>query len=287
MKTRDAKRIFKDWIMPGPEAAEAPTQKEIPPPDPVAGKVTLDALSGLWRIYQYERGHRYSTDDVLTAWFGTTKCPSARRVLDLGSGIGSVGMMAAWRLQGSQFVTIEAQDISVKLARLSARYNGIEHRYKIIKGDLRDEALLAAEEDFDLILGSPPYFPLGTGIEGEHPQTIPCRFEVRGDISHYAITAARKLAAGGVFAFVFPTEQLERAETGAKKAGFSILTRRDIVFREGNAPLISLFACALESDLSLSIRGKSWIEPPLIVRTPQGDVHPEYRVVKFTMGFRP
>ena len=44
-------------------------------------------------------------DDILTAWYGTCWAPSATRVLDLGSGIGSVGMIAAWRLSGAHLVT--------------------------------------------------------------------------------------------------------------------------------------------------------------------------------------
>ena len=69
---------------------------------------TLDAISGHFRIFQLRRGHRFSTDDVLTAWYGTTWAPSPSSVLDLGSGIGSVATIAAWRLPGARLVTIEA-----------------------------------------------------------------------------------------------------------------------------------------------------------------------------------
>src|SRR3954447_20535372 len=118
--------FFKGWAKPGPltpepECLPHELDRLVPTEDE-----TLDALCGHFRIFQLKKGHRYSTDDVLTAWYGTTWCPSARRVLDLGSGIGSVGMVAAWRLQGTRFVTVEAQDVSVALARKSARFNGIE-----------------------------------------------------------------------------------------------------------------------------------------------------------------
>jgi len=29
---------------------------------------SLDAISGHFRLFQLKRGHRFSTDDVLTAW---------------------------------------------------------------------------------------------------------------------------------------------------------------------------------------------------------------------------
>src|SRR5580698_6369543 len=146
--------FFKGWAKPGPVAPGG----EVSPQ--VSENETLDAISGHFRIYQLRNGHRFSTDDILTAWYGTTWCPSARTVLDLGSGIGSVGMVTAWRLPGAKFVTVEAQEESVTLARKSARYNGIEGRYEIRHGDFRQPEMIRAEEKFDLVLGSPPYFPL-------------------------------------------------------------------------------------------------------------------------------
>src|SRR5688572_17481994 len=144
---------FKGWAKPGPVPPGAAS-----PPDVPAGE-TLDAISGHFRLFQLEGGHRFSTDDILTAWYGTSWAPSAQRVLDLGSGIGTVGMIAAWRLPGARFVTIEAQADSVRLARKSARYNGLDDRYAIREGDFRDPSLLGEDERFDLVLGSPPYFP--------------------------------------------------------------------------------------------------------------------------------
>ena len=39
-------------------------------------------------MFQLRDGHRFSTDDILTAWYGTSWCPTAQTGLDLGSGIG-------------------------------------------------------------------------------------------------------------------------------------------------------------------------------------------------------
>src|SRR5204862_1609939 len=121
---------------------------------------------GHFKVFQLKKGHRFSTDDVLTAWYGTTWCPTAQTVLDLGSGIGTVGMIAAWRLPAARFVTVEAQAESVRLARKSADWNGLTDRYEIRHGDFRAPGVLRADERFDLVLGSPPYFPPGSGVEG-------------------------------------------------------------------------------------------------------------------------
>ena len=251
---------------------------------------TLDAISGHFRVFQLENGHRFSTDDVLTAWYGTAWCPTARTVLDLGSGLGTVALIAAWRLPAARFVTVEAQEESVRLARKSARWNDVHDRFDIRRGDFRDANLFKADEKFDLVLGSPPYFPAGSGVEGDHPQKIACRFEMRGDIADYCAVAAQRLNPGGFFACVFPMappEQEERVRGGANKAQLAVVRRRPIVLREGERPLLGLFGMTRAQDLPEWMRGQTWTEPPLVIRRQDGSVHPEYSAVKLSFGFPP
>jgi len=272
---------FRGWAKPGP----LPPGASAPPGVPDAE--TLDAISGHFRLFQLRDGHRFSTDDVLTAWYGTSWVPRAARVLDLGSGIGSVGMVAAWRLSGAAFVTIEAQAESVRLARKSAAFNGLEARYEIRHGDFREAGGLGDDERFDLVLGSPPYFPRGTGVEGDHPQKVQCRFEVRGDIADYARVAVGHLSPGGIFACVFPTVQLARVGRAAADAGAAIVRRRPVVFREGDEPLVDLFVMMRANDLPGQMRDVTFVEPALVIRQANGQVHPEYAAVKLAFGFPP
>lgn len=258
-------------------------------PQPDAGE-TLDSLGGHFRIFQLENGHRFSTDDVLTAWYGTAWAPSVRTALDLGSGIGTVAMLAAWRLPGARFTTVEAQGESIRLARKSVRWNGLEDRFDLREGDFRSPEVLRGDELFDLVLGSPPYFPQGSGVEGDHPQKIACRFELRGNISDYCAAASRHLAPGGFFACVFPVqpdEQHERVRTAAQQAGLTILRWRPVILREGDRPLLGLFGMTRASDLPDWMRASSWTEPPLTIRCAHGAVHPEYSAVKLSFGFPP
>jgi tRNA1(Val) A37 N6-methylase TrmN6 len=253
----------------------------------VAEDETLDAISGHFRLFQLREGHRFSTDDVLAAWYGTTWAPSAARVLDLGSGIGSVGMIAAWRLPGARFVTVEAQEQSVRLAAKSAAYNGLHDRYEIRLADFRSDDAFASGEQFDLVLGSPPYFPPGSGIESDHPQRAACRFEMRGDIRDYARVAAERLGPGGLFACVFPDGDRRRVEEAAAISALTIVRRRAVVFREGERPLIASFAMMRQDDLPPHMRDRTWVEPPLVIRCADGQVHPEYAAVKLAVGFPP
>ena len=274
---------FKGWTKPGPIPPGLDSGVTIEPHE------TLDAISGHFRLFQLRDGHRFSSDDILTAWYGTTWCPTARTALDLGSGIGTVGMICAWRLPGAKFVTVEAQTESVTLAKKSARYNGLEDRYDIRTGDFRAPEILRAQEKFDLITGSPPYWPLSDGLQSEHPQKVACRFELRGSIADYCAAAAKHLARGGFCACVFPHEpaQLARVEAGARAAGLVIVRKRPVVFREGDPSLIGLFGMMRAEDLPEWFRGQTWTEPDLIIRTRDGKIHPEYSTVKLAIGFPP
>jgi tRNA1Val (adenine37-N6)-methyltransferase len=249
---------------------------------------TLSYISGHYRIFQYARGHRFSTDDVLTAWYGTQWAPRVERAADLGSGIGSVAMVAAWRLPGASFCTIEAQPDSVRLAQKSIRYNGLEERFTILEGDLRDPTLLATHAPFDLVLGSPPYYPPGTATAADHPQAVPARIEMRGTVADYARTAAVVLAPGGLFAFVFPTPERSRATSALRQAGLALIRSRDVVFREGEPPRITLFAASRTGDLPAGFGERPpFDEPPLVIRTLSGKLGAEYAAVRLSFGFPP
>lgn len=269
------------WTRPGP----------VPPGglEPGPGE-TLDYLCGHWRLFQLARGHRFSTDDLLCAWYGTQWAPRAERVLDLGSGIGSVALAAAWRLPGARFVTVEAQEVSLRLARKSVSYDGAAGRFRLLLGDFREPEVLSGEAPFDLVLGSPPYFPRGTVTEPAHPQAVPARVELRGTVADYARAAGRHLAPGGLFAFVLDAGDGGRARDALAGAGLLLLRSRDVVFKEGERPRITLFSAAREADLPGALArapGVPHEEPRLVVRRRDGTTHPEYALVRLSMGFPP
>jgi tRNA1(Val) A37 N6-methylase TrmN6 len=276
---------FKGWTKPGP-SIDSPSELE-------PGE-SLDAISGNYRIYQYVDGHRFSTDDLLVAWYSTTHGIRAERVLDLGSGIGSVAMMVAWRLPGARFTTVEAQERSIRLARKSIRYNRLEDRFDLRLGDFREDGVFREDERFDLVTGSPPYFPLSDGVLSDHPQKVECRFEARGDVRDYCDRAAKHLAPGGMAFLVFPKNQEARLLEGAERSGLEVLRSRAVVLREGDSPLLSLYQLGSRDDFPGKLFDRfrradgvnlGWEEPPLVIRRKDGEVHPEYSVAKLSMGF--
>lgn len=227
-------------------------------------QITLDALTGPrarglekepplfddagaeagWLIAQRAGGHRHSIDDVLTAWFAFQFAPDVTRHLDLGTGIGTVGLLVLSRLSGDARLTgIEAQETSYRLWQGNIAANGLTDRVTCHHGDLRD---LNLTESFPLVTGSPPYFPVGTGVLPQDSQKAHARFELRGDVADYARAARRHLAPDGWFVFCFPTPQKARALGATTANGFVAREILDVIPREGLPPLFSLFACQLE-----------------------------------------
>lgn len=207
---------------------------------------TLDRLAGDWHVYQLRDGHRFSTDDQVCAWHASRERPEALRLLDLGCGIGSVGLSTLHGLPAAAtMVGIEAQEVSFGLAERSLAHNGLEARVRLIRGDIRDPSLL--DERFELITGSPPYTPLGKGVVSPHPQRAACRMELRGSVFAYAEAARRWLAPGGAFCFVMAAGD-PRTEAAPAAHGLIVTSRIDYVFREGRPPTVATLFCEREED---------------------------------------
>jgi hypothetical protein len=59
------------------------------------------------------------------------------------------------------------------------------------------------------------------------------------------------------------------------------------MFKDGEPPLIALFAMVRAGDLPERMRERTWVEPPLVIRAGNGSVHPEYAALKLSIGFPP
>jgi tRNA1(Val) A37 N6-methylase TrmN6 len=238
-------------------------------------RVSIDALTGAWFLAQRVAGHRHSADDVLTAYFALAEARGADLALDLGTGIGGVGLLVLWGLgERARLVTVEAQEISFRLFRANIEGNDLAARVEAHHGDLRD---LRDERRFPLITGSPPYFPLGTGIVPADSQKAHARFELRGDVADYAQAAARHHTDDGTFVFCFPTPQTQRAEAAVAAAGLVMTRVRDVVPRATLRPLFTLFACRRD--------GTRTEEAPLVVRHEDGTLTDEMQTVRRRFGF--
>ncbi len=264
------------WTAPGPPPAAPAGRPELWP----GPGEDLCHLAGDWRILQLVRGHRWSLDDLATAWFAAEIVADAppRRFADLGCGIGAVLLLLAWRFPDARGVGVEAQDVSVGLARRSLAWNGADRRCTVRHGDLRDPAHMPEGATFDLVTGTPPYLPVGSALASTRAQWAACHLEYRGGIDAYCRAAARLLAPSGRFVACAGGTQHARVERAADAAGLVPIRRRDVVPRDGKRPLFALWAFARAA------AGACRIDEPLVVRDAAGRWTGAFRAVRAAMG---
>jgi tRNA1Val (adenine37-N6)-methyltransferase len=162
-------------------------------------------LVGSWRILQRVGSHRWTTDDLVTAYVASQEMSlllpnknesfdnkeTTLRYLDLGTGNASVLQMVTWfALANNHSLTstgVEARFEAVQLARRSLSFNLGEKAAKtntfndstsanpnadtmarIVHGDFRDVCpQLQKEQQFHLITGTPPYFRVDFAVQND------------------------------------------------------------------------------------------------------------------------
>ena len=100
-----------------------------------------------------------STDSIVLSGF--VKLPKNAKVLDLGSGCGTLGLLLCAK-DGSCTVTgIELDFAAHAMALENASRNGIDSRLTSICGDFTSISQLAAPGSFSICVSNPPYFSSG------------------------------------------------------------------------------------------------------------------------------
>jgi len=263
------------WIAPGPRPCTPDSPDLLP-----RNNEDLCFLAGDFRIFQRKDGHRWSADDLITAHFAVTTLerPPAR-VVDLGCGIGTVLLFLAWRFSDAIVTGIEAQELSASLARRSIAWNGIESRCQVRTGDLRSPTLREGLGPVDLVTGTPPYLPVGSGPESRRVQCGPCRFEHRGGIEDYCLAAASLLAPGAPFIACAAGFQRDRVMDAAAAAGLSLTAWKDVYPKPGKPPLFAVFCLKKTSDPAPTVD-----HPPLYLRGEHGMFTVEHDLIRHTLG---
>lgn len=273
------------WVPPGPPGGHGPYT--------LGPDEDLGYLLGDWRILQRKDGHRWSLDDLLTAWLARrTAPPDPRHLLDLGTGIGSVAAMLAWCFPEAEVTGVEAQDVSIALARRTAVVNQVEDRMRYVHADLRTlfstHAPPFPEGAWDLVTGTPPYFTDPAQTRSEAVQKGPCRFEVRGGVSDYLAAMRRALRPGGRAVVCHASRQRDRVLDAVAAHGFAIDLAVQAIPKTGRDPLVDVLALSLDAaPRTASPQPLAPSFESLVVRDASDQWTPDMLSVRLSMGMPP
>jgi len=163
---------------------------------------TLDIAPGAFPL---------STDSMALAAF--VKLPKQSRVLDLGSGCGTIGMLLCAKDRGCTVTGIELNETAHEAALKNSRENQLQDRLHSICGDIADIASLTDSGRFDVCVSNPPYFTAGF----QNPVTALARHERACSLEDLVRSAAWALKFGGDFYLVHKPERLAEIFSAASK----------------------------------------------------------------------
>ena len=163
-----------------------------------------------------------STDSMVLSHFA--RLPKNARVLDLGSGCGTLGLLLCAKDPNCTVTGIELDETACKAALANIRRNELEPRLESICADLRQVPDLFAPGSFSCCISNPPYF------SGGPASALPAaRREDRCTPAELMRSAAWALKYGGDFFLVHRPERL--AEIIARGAENSLEAKRLLLLR--------------------------------------------------------
>lgn len=143
-----------------------------------------------------------STDSI--ALSGFTRLPPNARVLDLGSGCGTLGLLLCATSPDCTVTGVELEESAHRMALHNARVNGLTSRLSSICADWNSIPSLVEAGSFSCCVSNPPYF---TG--GFRSKTLAkARHEEAESLTSWFRAAAWALRWGGDFCFVHRPERL-------------------------------------------------------------------------------
>lgn len=104
-------------------------------------------------------GFPLSTDSMALAHF--TRLPKNARVLDFGSGSGTLGLLLCAKNQSCTVVGMELNEDAHAAALENIRRNGLQARMESICADLRSVSARFSPGAFSVCISNPPYFSGG------------------------------------------------------------------------------------------------------------------------------
>ena len=207
-----------------------------------------------------------STDSIVLSHF--VRLPKNARVLDLGSGCGTLGVLLCSRNANCTVTGLEIDEKAHLAALENIRRNDLSSRMVSICADMRSVSEKFSPGAFSVCVSNPPYFSGGPASRNAPL----ARREDLCDPRELMGAAAYALKFGGDFFLVHRPERL--GELIAAGAGFSLEAKRLCLVRHRQDSPVSLVLLQFRKGAK---PGLQWEELPL--HFPDGSPTPAYREI--------
>ncbi len=189
------------------------------PGSPVEGplsdlELTDDAfLGGQLHILQPKSGYRAGVDAVLLSATVPTELGAGAAVLDLGAGVGTVGLSAASRLGQIQVTLVEAEPEMAALAVQNIARNGLLGRARSVTADVTGPASLleaagVPADFYACVVANPPFHAEGQGTPAPGEIKAAAHAMPADALDRWVRAMARHAAPGGTAIMVHKVEAL-------------------------------------------------------------------------------
>lgn len=171
----------------------------------------MEQLTGGYTLSLCPGAFPLSTDSMALAHF--VRLPRQAKVLDLGSGCGSLGLLLCGKDSACHVTGLEIDEAAHREALENIRRNGLTSRMKSICADLRSVSRLFTPGSFSVCVSNPPYFSGGPA----NTRTPIARREDHCTPEDLFSAAAWCLKFGGDFFLVHKPERLAQLITVAAR----------------------------------------------------------------------
>lgn len=231
-------------------------------------------LDGRLLLRQPRTGHRAGTDAILLA----AALPELDEgpLLDMGAGVGTVGLAAALAQPGLAVVMVERDRELAALAQANIAANGMASRVSVIAADIAAPApMLAAlglaAGRFACVALNPPFYPPGRTRASPVPNRQAAHV-ADGGLELWLKAARRLLRPGGTVAVIHQAQALPELLAGLAK-GFGGIAIRP-VHGLADKPAIRVLVTA-----TLNSKGPAALLPALVLNRPDGGFTPQSEAI--------
>lgn len=157
------------------------------------------------KLLHTAEGFKTSIDSVLLA----SSCPakSGQHILDLGCGVGGVGLCVLTRVKGVKLTGVEIQADHVNMASQNAHNNDFADQCDFIEADV---AQYKSDQAFDHVISNPPYLESGAHLRSPSDEKATAMGFDEANLKEWIDVAYKRLKPDGSFTMIHRADQVDK-----------------------------------------------------------------------------